>query len=94
MGNKPPRPRDQGRDDGDPGDAPPFTIGGKVVREADRPMGKRRGRPPKPEGERKEMVSLRLSSDGLAWLRTTGPGWQTRLDDMLRVKMLTCRAAD
>jgi uncharacterized protein (DUF4415 family) len=71
-----------------------LSIGGKVIREADPPLGKRRGRPPKREDERKELVSLRLSPDVLAWLRATGPGWQTRLDDMLRVKMMTSQAAE
>lgn len=69
-----------------------LSIGDKVIREADPPLGKRRGRPPKREDERKELVSVRLSPDVLAWLRATGPGWQTRLDDMLRVKMITCQA--
>jgi uncharacterized protein (DUF4415 family) len=90
--------------DHDPDDAPRLTwemaaraqlsIGDKVIREADPPLGKRRGRPTKREGERKELVSVRLSPDVLAWLRATGPGWQTRLDDMLRVKMMTCQAAE
>ncbi|MEO7827613.1 MAG: BrnA antitoxin family protein [Allosphingosinicella sp.] len=83
--------------DHDPDDAPPFTremaaraqlsIGDTIIREADPPLGRRRGRPAKPEADRKELVSLRLSPDVLAWLRATGPGWQTRVDDLLRVKM-------
>jgi uncharacterized protein (DUF4415 family) len=71
-----------------------ISIGGKVLREADPPLAKRRGRPRKREDERKELVSLRLSPDVLAWLRATGPGWQTRLDEMLRVKMMACDAAE
>lgn len=91
-------------DDHDPDDAPPFTremaeraqhsIGGKVVRAANPSFGTRRGRPTKPEAERKELVSLRLSPDVLAWLRKTGPGWQTRVDEMLRVKMAASQAAE
>jgi len=54
-------------------------IGDTVIREA-RP----RGRPLKPVGERKEKVTLRLSPDVLAHFRAQGPGWQTRIDEMLR----------
>jgi uncharacterized protein (DUF4415 family) len=88
--------------DHDPEDAPPLTwemaaraqlsIGDKIIREADPPLGRRRGRPAKPEADRKELVSLRLSPDVLAWLRATGPGWQTRVDDLLRVKMVVSQA--
>lgn len=90
--------------DHDPDDAPRLTwemaaraqisIGGKIIREADPPLGRRRGRPAKEEEERKQLVSLRLSPDVLAWLRATGPGWQTRLDEMLRVKMAMSQAAE
>jgi uncharacterized protein (DUF4415 family) len=84
-------------EDYDPDDAPPFTremaeraqhsIGGKIIREANPPFGTRRGRPPKPEAERKELVSLRLSRDVIDWLRATGPGWQTRIEELLRAQM-------
>jgi len=53
-------------------------IGGNVIREA-RP----RGRPPKPKGERKEKVTLRLSPEALAHFRNEGEGWQTRIDQVL-----------
>lgn len=88
---------DRDPDDYDRDDAPPFTremaeraqhsIGGKVIREANPPFGTRRGRPPKPEAERKELVSLRLSRDVIDWLRASGPGWQTRIEEMLRAQM-------
>ncbi len=42
----------------------------------------RRGRPPKPAA--KQAVKLRLDPDVLAVLRATGPGWQTRVNQMLR----------
>lgn len=42
------------------------------------------GRPPIPAGTRKRNVSLRLSPDVLDGLRASGPGWQTRADEMLR----------
>jgi uncharacterized protein (DUF4415 family) len=81
----------------DPDDAPHFTpemaaraqiaIGDRIIREADPPLGTRRGRPPKPEAERKELVSLRLSRDVVDWLRSSGPGWQTRIEEVLRAQM-------
>ena len=48
-------------------------VGGKLVR---------RGRPP--SENRKEAVSIRLSPDVLRHFRSGGPGWQTRIDDILR----------
>ena len=90
--------------DHDPDDAPPLTwemaakaqisIGDRIIREADPPLGRRRGRPAKAEEERKELVSLPLSPDVLAWLRSTGPGWQTRVNEMLRVNMVMSQAAE
>jgi uncharacterized protein (DUF4415 family) len=47
-------------------------------------FGKSRGRPAKSEAERKRNVSLRLSPDVLDALRASGPGWQTRAEEMLR----------
>jgi uncharacterized protein (DUF4415 family) len=46
---------------------------------------KSRGRPKgsaKPDS--KQAVSLRLDADVLAYFRSTGPGWQTRVNDILR----------
>ena len=48
-------------------------------------FGKNRGRPKgsaKPDS--KQAVSLRLDADVLAYFRSTGPGWQTRVNDILR----------
>jgi len=42
----------------------------------------RLGRPPK--AAPKEAVKLRLDPDVLAVLRATGPGWQTRVNAILR----------
>lgn len=42
------------------------------------------GRPVKPVALRKKTVSMRLSPDVLDGLRASGPGWQTRADEMLR----------
>ena len=41
----------------------------------------RRGRPPKPDAM--EAVSIRLSPTVLAHFRNHGPGWQTRINDIL-----------
>lgn len=67
----------------DPDDAPrldrtffdraEIVKGGKVVQ---------RGRPPLRLG--KEAVKLRIDIDVLARFRASGPGWQTRMNDVLR----------
>lgn len=57
-----------------------FAIAGKVIRPA---TGKlTRGRPK--SAASKKSVHLRLSPDVLDYFRSTGPGWQTRIDDALR----------
>jgi uncharacterized protein (DUF4415 family) len=48
-------------------------VGGKLIR---------RGRPP--SETRKEAVSIRLSPEVLRHFRESGPGWQTRIDEVLR----------
>lgn len=48
-------------------------LGGKLIR---------RGRPPKDAP--KKPVSLRLDPDILEHFRASGPGWQTRVNDILR----------
>jgi uncharacterized protein (DUF4415 family) len=45
-------------------------------------MLKPRGRPKSPES--KVAISLRLSPDTLARWKATGPGWQTRMANVLR----------
>lgn len=45
-------------------------------------QGKLRGRPK--AAVTKQAVKLRLAPDVLAVLRATGPGWQTRVNTMLR----------
>lgn len=74
----------------DPDDAPPWDAedfrtariskGGEVIREATGPL--RRGRPK--SDAPKQAVSLRLDPDVLEKLRATGPGWQSRVNDILR----------
>lgn len=75
----------------DPDDAPDltdefferaqFAIGDKVIRPVNGTLTKP-GRPK--SANAKKSVHLRLSPDVLAWFRKTGPGWQTRIDDVLR----------
>lgn len=38
----------------------------------------------RPRGSNKEQVALRLDKDVLAKFRATGPGWQTRINDVLK----------
>jgi uncharacterized protein (DUF4415 family) len=42
------------------------------------------GRPPKSETDRKEQIALRLDADALAWYRSLGTGWQTRMNAVLK----------
>ena len=58
-----------------------ISIGGKVVRKATGTLAKR-GRPP--VGTRpKQQVTLRLPSEVIAYFKSGGPGWQTRVSDVL-----------
>lgn len=75
----------------DPDDAPELTeevaaraqisIGGKVIREATGTLTKA-GRPPLGD-QPKRQVTLRLPVEVLAYFKAGGPGWQTRLGDVL-----------
>ena len=53
-----------------------LRIAGKLVR---------RGRPKL--GVTKELVSLRIDRDILEFYRGTGPGWQSRVNEVLRKQM-------
>ena len=44
---------------------------------------KMRGRPPKAESERKVLTSIRLHPIVLDFYKATGPGWQTRIEEIL-----------
>ncbi|RBP07074.1 uncharacterized protein (DUF4415 family) [Roseiarcus fermentans] len=76
----------------DPDDAPEWTdaqieraeyaVGGKVVREAQGTLTRRRGRPKL--ASPKTQISVRLDPDVLAALRASGPGWQARMNQVLR----------
>ncbi|KQV54885.1 MULTISPECIES: BrnA antitoxin family protein [unclassified Caulobacter] len=75
----------------DPDDAPEwtdeqferaeFSIGGKIIRPANGTLT----RPGRPKSERpKQQVTLRLDQDVLERLRATGPGWQSRANEILK----------
>ncbi len=56
-----------------------ITLKGKVIGRARQPG--QRGQQKTPT---KEAVSIRLSPEVLEYFRSTGKGWQTRIDDILR----------
>ncbi len=66
-----------------------IRIGKVVLREAQGTLTKR-GRPPQGSGP-KVQQSLRLSPEVLEFFKATGPGWQARIDEVLKrhVKMVT-----
>jgi uncharacterized protein (DUF4415 family) len=66
----------------DPDDAPELTD--EWFDKADFMIGReviRRGRP---AGSSKQLVSLRLDTAILDHFRATGPGWQSRINELLR----------
>ena len=75
----------------DPDDAPEWTdemfdraqisVGGVVIREATGTLTKR-GRPPLGEAP-KQQVTLRLPRPVLEHFKAGGPGWQTRIGEVL-----------
>lgn len=75
----------------DPDDAPEWTddifdraeirIGDKVVRPADGTLTKR-GRPKLDNP--KQLVTLRLDGEIVKRFRDSGPGWQSRINEILR----------
>jgi uncharacterized protein (DUF4415 family) len=76
----------------DPDDAPEWTeeqferaeiaVGGTVARPAQGTLTRARGRPKKIDA--KVHIHIRLSPQVLGYFRSTGPGWQTRIDEVLR----------
>ena len=76
----------------DPDDAPEWTdeqfdraeiaVGGTVARPAKGTLTRPRGRPKKADA--KVHLHIRLSPQVLGYFRSTGPGWQTRIDEVLR----------
>lgn len=72
----------------DPDDAPELTVAffdRAEVFHGDTFIRRGRGRP---KGAAvKEQISVRLDPDVIAKLRETGPGWQSRLNGLLRVAL-------
>lgn len=69
----------------DPDDAPELTaemLDQAEVFHGDTFIRRGRGRPK--AAVTKEQVTVRLDADVLAKLREAGPGWQTRINDILR----------
>lgn len=58
-----------------------ISIGGKVIREATGTLT-RAGRPPVGD-QPKQQVTLRLPAEVIAFFKAGGPGWQTRLGEVL-----------
>jgi uncharacterized protein (DUF4415 family) len=54
-----------------------FAVGGEVVQPAKRP-GRTRS------GTAKKLIALRLDRDVIERFRATGPGWQSRINRVLR----------
>ncbi len=67
----------------------PYTDPTGEVRELDDAFFKsaRRGRPPKPAGERKQRVTIMLDPDVIERLKRDGRGWQTRANALLRKEL-------
>jgi uncharacterized protein (DUF4415 family) len=76
----------------DPDDAPEWTeeqfdraevaVGGEVISPAQGTLTRARGRPRKADA--KVHTHIRLSPQVLKHFRASGPGWQTRIDQILR----------
>lgn len=53
--------------------------------EADAYVGNKLVRPGRPKSENpKQPISIRLDRDVIAWFKSKGDGWQTRINDELR----------
>jgi uncharacterized protein (DUF4415 family) len=69
----------------DPDDAPELTaemLDRAEIFEGDTFVRRGRGRPR--TGAAKELISVRLDADLVAHLRAAGPGWQSRINTLLR----------
>jgi uncharacterized protein (DUF4415 family) len=76
----------------DPDDAPEWTqeqfdraeiaLGDRILSPAQGTLARPRGRPKKADA--KLHIHIRLSPQVLGHFRSTGPGWQTRIDEILR----------
>lgn len=57
---------------------------GAIAHEGVADLRAKRGRPAKAAADRKEQIALRVDKDVLEWYRAQGPGWQTRMNAVLR----------
>jgi uncharacterized protein (DUF4415 family) len=72
----------------DPDDAPellPAFFEDAEIRQGETIIRPARGRPRLDAP--KEQINIRLDADVLALLRRNGPGWQTRINELLRVSL-------
>jgi uncharacterized protein (DUF4415 family) len=72
----------------DPDDAPellPAFFEDAEIRVGDKIIRPGRGRPRLDTP--KEQINIRLDADVLALLRQNGPGWQTRINEILRASL-------
>ncbi len=67
---------------------------GEVHGQAAAALVRKRGRPSLDPAARKLPVTIRLSPDVAEALRATGEGWQTRVDELLRIAMFPGRSTD
>ena len=65
------------------GDPHRYSVVTETPRRNNRPHTYSRRRPPSPSAKR--LVTVRLDPDLLDRMRATGPGWQTRLNEAVRV---------
>lgn len=83
---KPAKPRHVAPSDWDEVDSPPLSTElltkMRPVAEVAPELIRRRGRPK--SAAPKKAIKLRLSPEVLAYFRSTGRGWQTRIDEALR----------
>lgn len=78
----------------DPDEAPELTVdmlNKAEMFDGDKFVRRGRGRPL--ADVRKEKINVRLDPDVLERLRASGPGWQTRINDMLREALFSNRKA-
>lgn len=71
----------------DPDDAPELDeawFEGAYQYEGDKMVKRGRGRPPLPDSAKKVPVKVRYDQDIVEAFRSTGPGWQTRMNKALR----------
>ncbi|MCW6529561.1 BrnA antitoxin family protein [Sphingomonas sp. MMSM20] len=65
----------------DPNDPEDFDVSESGIEQA---LVARRKRVGRPRGSNKEPVTIRLDREVLERFKATGPGWQARINDVLR----------